>query len=228
MKDPPRAVEYPRAMSDDWRLRVELHESGAAHALTERLDSSKLEHELEHRASRRIAVSRDDREVFCYADSREQIDDAERLIRSLAADHRWQLNTELRRWHPVAERWEDPDKPFPVTDVERAAEHGELIGRERREEMAEGYAEFEVRVECRSHQDAVALEQKLRAEGLPTVRRWKYLLIPASDEDSVKALAERVTREAPASALISAEGTARAVFEDTPSNPFAIFGGLGG
>ena len=215
-------------MSDDWRLRVDLHESGAAHKLTERLDSSKLEHELERGSENRIVVSRDGDEVFCYADTREQLESAEQVIRSIAADHGWQLDTELRRWHPVAEQWEDPDKLLPETDAERAAEHSELIEREQREETAEGYAEFEVRVQCHSHREAVELDRKLRADGLPTARRWKYLLIPASDEDSAQALAERLKREAPAGVVVSAEGTRRAAFEDTPSNRFAIFGGLGG
>jgi hypothetical protein len=215
-------------MSDDWRLRVDLHESGAAHELTEHLDSTELGHELARASENRIVVSRDGDEVFCYADTREQIEGAERLIRSLAADHGWQLDVELRRWHPAAEQWEDPDKPLPETDAERVAEHRELIERERHDEAAEGYAEFEVRVQCHSHRDAVALDRKLRAEGLPTVRRWKYLLIGAADEDSVNALAERLKREAPAGAIVSAEGTRRAAFEDTPSNRFAIFGGLGG
>ena len=215
-------------MSDDWRLRVDLHESGAAHKLTERLDSPKLEHQAELGSENRIVVSRDGDEVFCYADTREQIESAERVIRSIAAEHGWQLDTELRRWHPVAEQWEDPDKPLPETDAERAAERSELIEREQREEAAEGYAEFEVRVQCDSHREAVDLDRKLRAEGLPTVRRWKYLLIPASDEDNANALAERLKREAPSDAVVSAEGTRRAAFEDTPSNRFAIFGGMGG
>jgi hypothetical protein len=215
-------------MSDDWRLRVHLHESGAAHKLTEHLDSSELEHELEKRSENRIVVSRDGDEVFCYADTRDQIEGVERLIRSFASDHGWQLDTELRRWHPSAEEWEDPDKPLPETDAERAAEHRGLIERERREETAEGYAEFEVRVQCHSHRDAVALDHKLRAEGLPTVRRWKYLLIPGSDEDAAKALAERLRSEAPEGTTVSAEGSRRAVFEEAPSNRWAIFGGLGG
>ena len=205
-----------------------MYESGAAHKLTEHLDASKLEHEFERRSENRIVVSRDGDEVFCYADTREQLEGAERLIRSLAADHGWRLDTELRRWHPSAEQWEDPDKPLPETDKEWAAEHSELIERERREETAQGYAEFEVRVQCHSHRDAVALDRKLRDEGLPTVRRWKYLLIPASDEDAVKALAERLRRELPAGSTVSAEGTRRAVFEEAPSNRWAIFGGLGG
>jgi hypothetical protein len=215
-------------MSDDWRLRVDLHESGAAHKLTERLDSSKLQHELARGSEQRIVVSRDGDEVLCYADTREQLESVERVIRSLAAEHGWQLDTELRRWHPVAEQWEDPDKPLPETDAERAAEHSELIEREQREETAEGYAEFEVRVQCDSHREAVNLDRQLRAEGLPTVRRWKYLLIPASDEDSAQALAERRKREAPAGVVVSAEGTRRAAFDDTPSTRVALFGGLGG
>jgi len=120
-------------MSDDWRLRIDLHEEDAAHKLTERLEARELEHDLEASFHDRIVVSRDGGEVFCYAGTREQAERTERLIRSLAAEHGWQLDFDLKRWHPSEEEWEDPDKPLPEGTAERAAERAKLIEKERQE-----------------------------------------------------------------------------------------------
>jgi hypothetical protein len=212
-------------MSDDWRLEIELHETGFAHALTDRFRATDLEHDLERAFQDRVVVSRDGAQVFCYVDSREQADRVSRLIQTLASDHEWHLDMQLRRWHPVAEKWEDPDVPIP-DDTE--AEHEELIDSERQELATQGYPDFDVRVECRSHRDAVELAEKLAGEGLPVVRRWKFLLVGAADEDSAQALAQRLRAEAPAGATVTVEGNASAVIDQVGPNPFAIFGGLGG
>jgi hypothetical protein len=134
----------------------------------------------------------------------------------------------LRRWHPTAEAWEDPDKPLPTDETERAAEHAELIADERRQALDQGEPEFEVRVECASRADAAALSQRLRAEGLPNVQRFKYVIVGAADEDSANALARRIRAEAPEGSVVTAEGTLGAVLDEGgAANPFAVFGGLG-
>ena len=215
-------------MSDDWRLRVELGDEDTARSLSSRLEASELEHDLEAAFQDRVVVSVDAGELFCYAGTREQAERAERLIRSLAAQQGWQATMSLQRWHPTAEAWEDPDEPLPRSDTEEAAEHAELIERERREAQAHGYPEYEVRVECRTHHDCAQLADRLRGEGLPTVRRWNYLTIGAVDEDSAGALAERIRQEAPEGTLVTSQGNLQAVYEERPPNPFAIFGGMGG
>jgi hypothetical protein len=210
-------------MSDDWRLRIDLHDQEHGGALSDRLTASRLEHDLETSFQDRVTVSRDGSEVFCYTGTREQAEKAEQLIRSLADEHGWELDTELTHWHPTEEEWEDPDKA-----PDGAAEHRALIAKERQEAEQRGYPEFEVRVEFPSHRDAVRFAEKLGEEGNPSVRRWRYLMIGAVDEDSANALAERVRREAPAGAVVSVEGTLQAVAAEQPSNPFAVFGGLAG
>ena len=60
------------------------------------------------------------------------------------------------------------------------------------------------------------------------MRRWKYLLIGAADEDSARALAARLREQVPPGSIVTVEATLGAVLEARPSNPFAIFGGLGG
>jgi hypothetical protein len=215
-------------MADDWRLRIRLHRRGAAQKLTERLEASELEHGLETSFHGRVVVSRAGEDVFCYAGSRQQAEHAEMLVRSLAAEHGWHLESELRRWHEAAEAWEDPDTPLPQSDVERAAERATLIQRERRELEARGYPEFEVRVQFGSPHEASEFAQKLKQEGLPCVHRWKYLLIGAADEDSATALADRLRREAGPGSTITAEGTGKVAYDERPPNPFALLGGLAG
>ena len=210
-------------MSDDWRLRIELNEHGHAIGLTKRLEASELEHDLETSFQDRLVVSRDGPEVFCYAGTRQQAEQAEGLIRSLAAEHGWHLKSELKRWHPSEEKWEDPDTPLNTQ-----AEHAALMEQERQEARQRGYPEFEVRVQCPSHAEAVQLAEKLRGEGLSPVRRSRYLLVGAVDEDSAKALADRLEREAPPGSTATVEGTGRAVRAEQPANPFAVLGGLGG
>jgi hypothetical protein len=215
-------------MSDDWRLRVQLPDEGAARELTERLGAPELEHDLEQSFHDRVAVSLDGSEVFCYTGTRAQAERVDQAVRSLGEQNRWQLESELRHWHPTAEEWEDPDKPLPDTDAQRAAERQELMESERAESLAQGYPEFEVRVELHRHRDTVQLAEKLRQEGLPNVHRWKYLFIGALDEDDANALADRLRAEVPSGSTVTVEASSSTVFDERPSNPFAILGGLGG
>jgi hypothetical protein len=215
-------------MSDDWRLRISFHQSGHAHQLNERLEAEELEHELESSFHDRLVVSREGGEIFCYAGSRDQAEGAEALVRSVAAEHGWDAACELRHWHAEAEQWEAPDIPLPETEAERTAEHAALIESEREEEEKSGDPEFEVRVQFRSHHDAVTFDKKLRDEGLLTARRWKYLVVGATDEDNAKTLAARIREEAPSGATVTAEGTGKAAYDERPRSPFWFLGGLGG
>ncbi len=117
-----------------------------------------------------------------------------------------------------------PIEPLPSTEAEQAAEHSELIEAERSEEIPA----FEVRVECTTRQAARDLRDKLSQEGLPSVQRSNYVLVGAREEDSAKALAERLRAEAPPGSIVTTEGTIGTVLAAVGPNPFAIFGGLGG
>jgi hypothetical protein len=211
-------------MNDDWRLRIDVHEPSRARRLVERLDSSELAHELETSFRDRVIVSRENSTLFLYAGTRAQAEQAQQLARLVAGEHRWEVDFELRHWHPTAEAWEEPDTPLPSSDAERAAEHAELIARER----SESQPEFEVRIECTSRQTARELADRLQAEGLSNVHRANYVLVAASDEDGASALADRLRAEAPPGSTVTAEGTFDAVLARVGPNPFAIFGGLGG
>src|SRR5947199_9800837 len=98
-------------MSDDWRLRVHLPDGGQGRMLAESLEAMDLEHELQEALPDRVAVSHDQDDVFVYAGTRPDAERARDLVNSLAGKKGWQIEPELARWHPVAEEWEDADKP---------------------------------------------------------------------------------------------------------------------
>jgi hypothetical protein len=102
------------------------------------------------------------------------------------------------------------------------------MSREREETAWSGHPEFEVRIDLLSRHEAVRFCERLKEEGLPMVRRWKYLLIGATDEDSAKKLAERIRAEAPVGSKVHVEGTWAKAYAERPPNPFAVLGGLGG
>jgi hypothetical protein len=215
-------------MSDDWRLDIHVHDTEHAAQMAEQVAAWGLQDELEAAFHDRVVVSNDGGELFCYTADRDQAERVQERIRSLAAEKGWQVDINLSRWHPVSEEWEDPDKPLPVNQSDLAAEHEELIQRERDEAREQGYPDFEVRVHCRSRADAIELAERLRAEGIPSLRRWHYLLVGATDEDAAKELARRIAAESPEGAVVSTEATGQAANEVRPGNPFAVFGGLGG
>jgi hypothetical protein len=215
-------------MGDDWRLRIEMADGSSAIELTRYLRSGGVEHELDDAFSDRVIVSVDDAKLLAYAGSREQAEHAAQTIHALSLNHGWRIDQEhLERWHPVAEAWEDPDKPLPGGEAEVEAEREEQIASEHADEAAEGYPEWEVRVECHSHHDTIALADKLEAEGLQSVRRWRYLLLGALDEDSARELAHRLKSELLPGCTVTVEGSLPAVTSGMPPNPFAVLGGLG-
>jgi hypothetical protein len=215
-------------MNDDWRLDIRVHDPAHAGQMAEQMADWALQDELEAAFHDRVVISGDRHELFCYTASREQAERVKEMIGSLATEKGWQVDVELARWHPVAEEWEDPEKPLPDTQGDLAAEHAELISREREEASEQGYPDFEVRVHCRSRSDAIALGERLRAQGIPSIRRWHYVLVGATDEDAATALSERIAAESPPGAVVTTEGTGRAANAVRPGNPFAVFGGLGG
>jgi hypothetical protein len=215
-------------VSDDWRLRIHLPGGSRGRRMAENLEAAELEHVLQEALSERVAVSHDEDDVFVYAATRQDAEGAGRLVGTVAAQKGWEIHTELTRWHPVAEEWEEPDKPLPSNPEQLAEERSERIQQEREEFRERGYPDFEVRVQCRSRNDALELQARLRSQGIPTLRRWHYLLVGAPDEDAAAALAERIRAEAPPGAVITTEGTGQAAIAVRPGNPFAVFGGMGG
>jgi hypothetical protein len=191
---------------DDWRLRIELGPEGA-HGLLGRLgvvdtDADELAHELR---DERLAVTRDEDTVFVYAASQAQLEKAMPAIEAHLAH--LGIEPELVRpehWLEEKERWDD--EPPAESVEEETVEHG--------------YAPWEVRIPCRSHDEAKELALRLEADGYGVVRRWSYVIAGTATREQAEELARSLHGEV--------EPGGELVWEAAPQNPFAVFGGLGG
>jgi hypothetical protein len=213
-------------MSDDWRLTVTVQDEGVIESFLDGLREVGLERDARRRLGDRVVVSHDGPRIFLYTDREEDAREAERAIGPLMAKHKLHGDVVLHRWHPIEERWEDPSVPLPSTEMDREIEHEEREEAEARDARRSGFAEWEVRVDLPNRADAAALAERMKAEGRPVIRRFRFVLVAAANEDDANALAERLRTEVPMGAQVRAEGSfAWKVFAD---RPFAIFGGLGG
>jgi hypothetical protein len=215
-------------MNDDWRLQIDLDDAGVSGQISDHLRAAELEHDLETAFDQRVIVSHEGETIYLYAGDRGQLEGAQRVVQGQLDQKGWDAKFELRHWHEVAEDWEEADAPEPTSEAEREAERTRLMKTED-EETAErgGLAEFEVRVEFPSHREAKEFAEKLEAEGLKPVRRWKYMVVGAADEDAANELADRIRAEAPADSKVTAEGSLAVAWRERPPSPFFWLGGLG-
>jgi hypothetical protein len=192
---------------DDWRIRIELteeHAGGFLGRLGGGLGSRARDLAKELEADK-LAVSRDDDTLFVYAASRQQARQAQQIIEAELDEAKIEpLTFRIEHWLAEEERWDDEPKHESWEE----------------EVLEEGYAPWEVRVECPSHDEAEALADSLEQEGLSVARRWRYLVVGAATEEEAQALAKRLHG--------TVEAGGEVVYEAMPHNPFAIFGGLGG
>jgi hypothetical protein len=191
---------------DDWRIHVELPEEaeGALARLGLHLGSRarELARELE---GRRLAVSQDGSDLFVYAGTRREAEQAREIVEAELAEEGLQAQTSrVQHWLHEEGHWSDE---LPDASVDE-------------ELLAEGFAPWEVRVECESRDAARELAEQLEAEGYGVVRRFRYVVAGTATRDEAKVLAERVHGEV--------EAGGELVYESLPGNPFAVFGGLGG
>jgi hypothetical protein len=191
----------------------------------DRLEAGSLASDVAAALGERVAVSRDEDELFLYADTEEAARAAEKVVRDDLEQHGTAAKVELTRWHDDAEEWKPADVPLPGTDAERAAEHAELIAKEDADTASDSVAEWEIRVDLPSHRDAKRLADRLEAAGVEPVRRWKYLFLGAPDEDQARAWADELRATVPEGSEVTVEATFASVERN---NPFAVFGPGGG
>jgi hypothetical protein len=214
-------------MSDDWRVTVDFDDEGDGTQFAERLAALELEAEERERLGDRVVVSRDGARVFLYTDAEERARAVHETVSARIESEGLSALTAFERWHPVEQAWKDTSVPMPRTEEQLEAEHERLQEREAVESFEKGRAQWEVRVELASHEHTVAFAERLESEGIPVVRRYTFLLAGAVNEDEARSLAARIEREAPEGATIAVEPGGGLVWEVAPSNPFAVFGGLG-
>jgi hypothetical protein len=193
--------------NDDWRIRIEVEEEERASGFLERLtgnlgsEARELATNLE---SHRLAVSRDGETVFVYAATRVAAEQALAVVQAELREHDIEARTsQIEHWLDDEDRWDD--EPPGETWEE--------------EELARGFAPWEVRVECASQQEARRLADQLETEGYRPERRFRYLIVGTATREDAEALATRLHGEV--------EPGGGLVYEVEPANPFAIFGGIG-
>jgi hypothetical protein len=189
-------------MADDWRVTATLHDAGQAQRAIRSLRDRKLQDDVRRRLGRLVAVSSDKSHMFLYAASGDAAYEAERVVRELFAEQQLPADLTLDRWDALKQKWVDPGTPVPGTAEVRHAEHQRLIDEETRQSLVHGQPGWEVRVGMPSHREAVALAERLSAEGHPLIRRWKYLVLGANNEDDAKELAQAIERRAPPAASV--------------------------
>jgi len=192
-------------VADDWRIRIEVED--VHDRLLERLgvelddEARELARELEQH---RLAVSRDGDDIFVYASSRAEAEQARRVIDAqLQAFGKAARASKIEHWLEDEERWDDEPAGETWEDAE----------------LERGYAPWEVRVQLTSRQKAKELAVQLEGEGYNPVRRFQYLIVGAASKEDADALAARLHG--------SVEAGGQVVWETAPGNPFAVFGGMG-
>lgn len=183
-------------MADDWRVTVTLHDGGHAQRVVRSLRDHELQDDVRRRLGQGVAVSADSSRIFLYAGTADAAREAERVVREVLGEQQLPADLTLDRWDALKQEWVDPGTPAPDTAEVRQAEHQRLIDEETRQSLMHGQAGWEVRVDMASHREAVALAERLRAEGRPVIRRWKYLILGADNEDQARQLAQAIEREA--------------------------------
>jgi hypothetical protein len=192
-------------VADDWRIRIEVED--VHDRLLERLgvelddEARELARELERK---RLAVSRDGDEIFVYASTRAEAEQAQAVIESQVRSLGGGAKAgRIEHWLDDEDRWDD--EPEGETWEEEEVEHG--------------YAPWEVRMQCGSRREAKTLAEQLESEGYRPVRQSEYLIVGTASKDEADRLAERLHG--------TVEAGGEVVWETVPGNPFAVFGGLG-
>ena len=193
------------ADSSDWRVTISLADEAHAEQARQSFSEQEVEDDVRLRLGRNIAVGAGDSQMFLYAGTENAAREAEQVAQDVLADHGIEAEFAVHRWHPIEEEWESPDVAMPRTEAERQAEHQRLEDAETAESVATGTAQWQARVELPSHREAVALAAKLDGTGRTVVRRWKFLVVGANNEDDARELADQIRGEAPPGATVTAE-----------------------
>lgn len=213
-------------MRDDWRLCIALAGSEHAGALSGRLEATELSDEVRRELGDAIVVSHDGAEVFLYAGTHAALRAAERVVRDDLAEHGWDAQLIANRWHPDAEEWQPADAPAATTAAQKEAERARRMRAEDAESAGHG-CEWEARALLPSRHAAHELSERLTREGVPHMRRWRYVLVGAADEDAAQAWATRLRQESPPGTEVRSEGTFAFVARTSPT-PFRGVTTLGG
>ena len=193
--------------NDDWRITVEVE---GAKDVAGRLSgdlSAEAQELADDLKGRRLSVSVDDETLFIYCGSAGDAEKARSVVEAeLNASGIAARTSKVEHWLDAEERW-DGEPPTETWEEE---------------ELDEGYAPWEVRVECGSREHAQALAAQLAAEGYKPLRHSHFLIVGAASHEDAEALATRLHGEVEAGGEVVLEARSEA----WSRNPFAIFGGF--
>lgn len=192
----------PDLPNEEWRVEVELDDERHGFPLSERLRAHDLDDEARQRLGGRVVVTRDGSRLYLYTRSAAAAREAERVVRELLAADELSAETEVTRWDEERDAW-------------LAADTGEVVEDNRDPDDADYF----LRIEPPESGDLDPLEQRLASEGLPVVRRGRYLLIASHDDEQIEALAARVN----AIAGPDVDVQVRADVGDLPDPRFILF-----
>ena len=190
---------------NDWRVTISVADPARVHRAKQAVAACQVEEDTHRRLGRAVAMGSGGTQIFLYAGTELAAREAERVPREVLAGEGIEARFALHRWHPLEEEWEDAAAAMPRTDDERRAEHQRLLDSETAESLSAGIAQWEARVEFPSHREAVALAARLRGEGRMVVRRWRFLVVGANNEDDARELAGQLRAEAPPDATVRTE-----------------------
>lgn len=195
--------------NDDWRIRIEVEEE-QAQGFLERLggelgpEARELAADLKES---RLSVSRDGETIFVYAITQAEAQKAHAVVEAELREHGIEAKTsKVEHWLDSEERWDDD--PAGETWEEQ--------------ELDRGYAPWEVRVQCGSHEEARDLAERLATEGYKPLRHFRSLIIGTASKEDAEALAKRLHGEVEAGGEVVLEE-----LQAANPRPFAVFGGLG-
>ena len=208
--------------ADEWRVEVDLEADEHGLSLGERLKSLDLDDEARKRLGGSVVVTRDGPRLFAYAWHEQGAQEAERVIRDLMEEEGLAGRVSVMRWHPVADAWRPAGEPLPDSETELGAEQRESERAGEAEHTQTGEYPWEVVIDLPDPRSTRELAEKLRGQGLPVKRRFKYLLVGQPTEEKAVELGRSFKGNVPDGSHVSVRGNPH----DMPSPGFVLLGSL--
>jgi hypothetical protein len=210
--------------TEDWRITVDLIDEHHRMRVAEALRTRHLAREARRKVGSRVIVTHDGPRLFLYTDGEAAAREVATAARELLDEHGLDGTCAIERWHPIEQRWEDPDRALPATAEERAAEVQRRGEEDRERSRRQGYPEWDVRLRLPTDADAVAFAQRLESEGVAVARGGTAIIAGAETEADAQALAARLRGEAPAGTTVAVEVNRAEAWTET--HRLAFLGGL--
>ena len=96
-------------MSDDWRVELDVEDRDVLHRVLDRMRERGVTREARHRLGDAVAISMNADRIFAYAPTREQAEEAGKVLAELADAHHLAAHAAIARWNHDQERWEPAD-----------------------------------------------------------------------------------------------------------------------